>query len=259
MLKKIFKGATFLLCVTFICSCGKAEEPQEPVRQAKLVLLQFEPLTAGEELATIHTTAGNIKIRFFPQCAPVAVENFITHAKAGYYDNVIFHRVLNDFMIQSGDPTGTGRGGESIWQRGFGTELDIRLRHFRGALSMAHAGPDTNGSQFFIVQNKNLNANFKEYFESLYDMVDEELARTGEGRPIYGREIFPEEVLDKYINDGGTPHLDLLMNSDGHTVFGHVIEGMEIVDAIAAAETDQSDKPLEDIVILQITFETYWP
>ena len=106
----------------------------------------------GEEIATFKTNHGDIKIRLFPEAAPKTVENFVTHAKNGYYDGLIFHRVIKDFMIQGGDPTGTGRSGESIWGGKFEDEIDLNYRNLRGALSMANAGPNTNGSQFFIVQ-----------------------------------------------------------------------------------------------------------
>ncbi len=102
----------------------------------------------------MKTTKGDIKIRMFPDKAPKAVENFITHAKEGYYDGIIFHRVINDFMIQGGDPTGTGMGGQSIWGRPFEDEFSPELRNIRGSLSMANAGRNTNGSQFFIVQTE---------------------------------------------------------------------------------------------------------
>jgi len=102
--------------------------------------------------ATIKTNHGEILIQLFPEQAPKTVENFVGLAKKGYYDGVIFHRVINDFMIQGGDPTGTGMGGESIWGAPFEDEFSNELFNIRGALSMANAGPATNGSQFFIVQ-----------------------------------------------------------------------------------------------------------
>ena len=92
----------------------------------------------GDQIAVVNTNLGSFQIRFFPEQAPKAVENFITHAKNGYYNGVVFHRVLKDFMIQGGDPTGTGCGGESIWGEPFGDECTPALRHFYGALSMAN-------------------------------------------------------------------------------------------------------------------------
>ncbi|KAH9179134.1 hypothetical protein EDB89DRAFT_2111335 [Lactarius sanguifluus] len=104
--------------------------------------------------ATIHTTLGDMHMRLFPQQAPKAVENFIGHARSGYYDNVIFHRVIPKFMIQTGDPLGDGTGGTSIWDRDFEDEFSDDLKHDRPyAVSMANAGPNTNGSQFFITTN----------------------------------------------------------------------------------------------------------
>lgn len=203
-------------------------------------LLQFSEIKKGEEIAILKTNYGDIKVRFFKDKAPKAVENFITHAKEGYYDGVIFHRVIEDFMIQGGDPTGTGAGGESIYGEPFENEIVLpELRHFNGALSMANSGPDTNGSQFFIVQNKVLNEHYK---ESLEGYIKEQ----------EGNDIFPINVCEKYIEVGGTPWLD-----GEHTVFGQVYEGMDVVDKIASVERDKNDKPLEDVVIESIVIEEY--
>ncbi|PKC13234.1 peptidyl-prolyl cis-trans isomerase cyp15, partial [Rhizophagus irregularis] len=101
--------------------------------------------------AILRTTSGDIHVRLFPEYAPKAVENFVTHAKNGYYNNVIFHRVIKGFMIQTGDPLGDGTGGESIWGSEFEDEFNKDLKHDRPyTVSMANAGPNTNGSQFFI-------------------------------------------------------------------------------------------------------------
>ena len=105
-------------------------------------------------VATFKTSQGEIQVKLFADIAPKTVENFTTHAKNGYYDNGIFHRVIRDFMIQGGDPDGTGMGGQSIWGGNFADEFSDKLLNIRGALSMANAGPNTNGSQFFIVQTK---------------------------------------------------------------------------------------------------------
>jgi len=100
---------------------------------------------------TLHTNNGDITLKLYDDKAPKACENFATHAANGYYDNVIFHRVIDRFMIQGGDPTGTGRGGESIWKKNFEDEVDNGLSfNKKGILAMANAGPGTNGSQFFI-------------------------------------------------------------------------------------------------------------
>lgn len=183
---------------------------------------------SGETVAVMHTTMGDISIRLFPGHAPKAVENFVTHAQNGYYEGIIFHRVINNFMIQGGDPTGTGCGGESIWSHNFKDEFTPELHNLRGALSMANAGPGTNGSQFFIVQAK-----------SVHPQLLGQMAEL--------RDYFPEEAENAYREVGGTPHLDY-----HHTVFGQVFEGMDVVDAIAAVKTNPSDKPLEDVKILSI-------
>ncbi|MFJ7922520.1 peptidylprolyl isomerase [Lysinibacillus fusiformis] len=182
---------------------------------------------AGEVLVEMNTTLGAVKIKLFPEFAPKTVENFLGHAKSGYYNGIIFHRVIQDFMIQGGDPTGTGMGGESIWGDSFEDEFSDKLFNLRGALSMANAGPNTNGSQFFIVQMKHLPS----------DML----------RQLQGAG-FPEEIIEAYAKNGGTPWLD-----HKHTVFGHIVEGMDIVDKIADVEKDPRDKPLEDVKIESIT------
>ena len=102
-------------------------------------------------IAVIETNQGSIEVELLPKIAPKAVENFIKHAEDGYYDGVIFHRVIKDFMIQGGDPTGTGTGGASIWGKPFADEFSSSHTFSKkGVLAMANAGPQTNGSQFFI-------------------------------------------------------------------------------------------------------------
>lgn len=180
----------------------------------------------NEVLVEMNTNQGSVKIKLFPELAPKTVENFLTHAKNGYYEGIIFHRVIKDFMIQGGDPTGTGMGGESIYGSSFEDEFNPELMNIRGALSMANAGPNTNGSQFFIVHMSEVPANM------IGQMQD-----AG----------FPEEVIQAYKERGGTPWLD-----GKHTVFGQVVEGMDIVDKIADAKVGFQDKPVEDIVIQSI-------
>lgn len=111
-------------------------------------------VTAAQRLyenAIIHTALGDIHIKLFLKECPKTVENFCVHGKNGYYNGHIFHRVIKGFMIQTGDPTGNGTGGESIWGGEFDDEFHLSLRHDRPyTVSMANAGPNTNGSQFFI-------------------------------------------------------------------------------------------------------------
>lgn len=108
-------------------------------------------LEAANPIAVLKTSKGDIEIELRPDLAPKAVENFVTHSKNGYYDGLIFHRIIKSFMIQGGDPTGTGRGGESIWGKPFEDEFASNAVFDKaGILAMANAGPNTNGSQFFI-------------------------------------------------------------------------------------------------------------
>lgn len=107
----------------------------------------------GEEIAIITTSMGTMKVRFFPEEAPLSVANFKALAKKGYYDGLIFHRVIEDFVIQGGDPTGTGTGGESADGKPVKDERNTSRSHIFGALGMAKAGPNTATSQFYIVVN----------------------------------------------------------------------------------------------------------
>ena len=184
-------------------------------------------LNPGEVLVEMNTTLGAIKIKLFPEHAPKTVENFLGHAKSGYYNGIIFHRVISDFMIQGGDPTGTGMGGQSIWGGSFEDEFNDQLFNLRGALSMANAGPNTNGSQFFIVQMQHTPSNMVQQME-----------QAG----------YPKEIIEEYAKNGGTPWLD-----SKHTVFGQVVEGMDVVDKIANVDKDMRDKPKEDVKIESIT------
>ncbi len=114
--------------------------------------LQTACPVVGDTVAHFTTSEGDIWIKLFPEQTPKTVENFTGLVERGYYDGLIFHRVIPNFMIQGGDPTGTGTGGKSIWGKDFTDEFTPQLSNLRGALSMANRGANTNGSQFFIVQ-----------------------------------------------------------------------------------------------------------
>ncbi len=195
---------------------------------------QLSMPVAGDKIAIMTTNMGTIKFKLFEKECPKTVENFTTHAQNGYYEGIIFHRVINNFMIQGGDPTGTGRGGESIWGRNFPDEFDINLHNLRGALSMANAGPNTNGSQFFIVQAGEVDASLMGQMEAI------------------GEKMFPADCIEAYKEVGGTPWLDFK-----HSVFGQVFEGMDVVDTIAQTRVDMLDKPFEDVVIEKIEITTF--
>ena len=145
--------------------------------------------------ATIATNLGDIEIELLAERSPQAVNNFVFLAKDGFYDGVIFHRVISGFMIQGGDPTGTGRGGPGYK---FRDETEGAGDYRRGTVAMANAGPNTNGSQFFICHG-----------------------------------------------DAPLPH--------SYTIFGKVTSGMDTVDAIAALDTDRSDRPSTDAVMNSVT------
>lgn len=147
--------------------------------------------------ATIQTNKGTIKFELLEEDAPKTTENFRLLAEKGYYDGVIFHRVINGFMIQGGDPTGTGRGGESAWGGRFADEIKSGSEVYRsgykaGTVAMANAGPNTNGSQFFIM------------------------------------------------------HVDYPL-PPSYTIFGRVIEGQDVVNAIATSQTSTGDRPVSEI------------
>ncbi|QVI35386.1 peptidylprolyl isomerase [Lacticaseibacillus chiayiensis] len=178
--------------------------------------------------AIVKTSEGEFEIALFPEQAPKTVENFIGLAKKNYYDGVIFHRVIEDFMIQGGDPTGTGMGGESLWGKPFADEFSNQLFNLKGALSMANAGPNTNGSQFFIVTNSHLDPSMKA-----------QLSEAG----------FPKPIIDAY-QQGGTPWLD-----HRHTVFGQVLSGMSVVEKISKVKTGANDKPVEPVTINELTIQ----
>lgn len=175
--------------------------------------------------ATIQTSLGDISLQLFPDQAPKTVKNFVELAKQGYYNDVTFHRVIPDFMVQTGDPTATGAGGESIYGHPFADEFSPELFNLKGAVSMANAGPNTNGSQFFIVTNRNLSTNLIGQMEAAG---------------------YPAEVIEAYQN-GGTPWLDF-----HHTVFGQVVSGLDVAIKISQVKRNFEDRPEEDVLIKAI-------
>ena len=179
-----------------------------------------DKVSKDEAEVILHTSKGDITVKLFPTLAPKASENFLKHAKDKYYDGLTFHRVIKDFMIQSGDPKGDGTGGESIWKKGFAVEPTPFLYNIRGALAMANTGAkNSNGSQFYIVQNK--------------DDQSKQLGNAG----------YPKPIIDAY-KKGGYPAGDTK-----YAVFGQVIKGMDVVDTIANLEVDDNSKPKENVTV----------
>lgn len=186
---------------------GNAQSPTVNINQSNNLPMQLQPAKSGDTIATLDTSKGVIKIKLFTEQVPETTKNFMELARAGKYDGVPFHRVIEDFMIQTGDFTRqNGTGGHSY--KGPDTTIDDEfsedLRHYPGAVSMANAGPDTNGSQFFIVTAAS-----------------------------------------------GTPHLD-----NRHSVFGQVIEGQAVAEAISRVPTSPGDRPLEPLLIKKVTIST---
>ncbi len=222
----------------------------ESLLQSSDEMPQLEEPKSGDQVATITTSKGDVVIKLCPEQAPKAVENFVTLAEEGYYNGLTFHRVIDNFMIQGGDPNGDGTGGESCWGGTFEDEFHAQMYHFRGALAMANSGADTNGSQFYIVQNPAIQ-------EGYFDYVDQVKEEYGSDTLLYNsqtgkifRTNYTDAVKAKYEELGGTPELDY-----GYTIFGQVMEGMDVVDAIAQVETDENDKPLEEVQILSIQID----
>ncbi len=211
----------------------EAVPAEAPAAVEKADTTQLDPPGVGDTVAVLDTSMGIIKVKLMPEAAPKAVENFVGLAVKGYYDGLTFHRVMKNFMIQGGDPAGNGTGGESLWGKPFDDEFTKDAHNFRGALSMANSGPNTNGSQFFIVQlpAAAMNGDMSRYMEE-----------NGYG----------QELTDIYMKQGGTPWLD-----GKHTVFGQVFEGMDVVDKITEVSTDGNDKPETPVVIKSVKIDMF--
>lgn len=178
---------------------------------------------------------GEIKIRLFPEYMSDGVQNFVELAKEGYYDGLTFHRVINEFMIQGGDPMGTGMGGESVWGGSFDGGVTDKLIHVAGALAYANSGSTaTNGSQFYIVTGSVSN--------------EEELTGMGD---YYGIK-YSDKAKELYTTIGGAPWLD-----GNYTVFGQVYDGLDVALKIQKAEVDANSMPMEKIIMESVTVGEY--
>ena len=229
----------------------------------------------GDTIAVIHTTQGDITLRFFPEQAPKTVTNFINLAKEGKYNNTTFHRVINDFIVQGGhigndenNPNGTSSYGSQ-----FEDEVCDKLLNIRGAVSMANTSRDTNGSQFFINQTSkeafNADGGWTKY-EDWWKNVKTQLVNYKDssllsafiqenGDKCYDTDIIGDEIRKIYELYGGNPNLDGAYNAvdRGNTVFAQVIAGMDVVDKIAGTKVDENYKPAENIVIESIEVKEY--
>ncbi|MBQ2264629.1 MAG: peptidylprolyl isomerase [Oscillospiraceae bacterium] len=236
---KVFAALVSAVMLTAFTGCQKEIEIKE------LPILNYTAPAEGEEIVVIHVKdMGDIKIKLFPELLPEACENFTTLAKNGYYDELIFHRVIEGFMIQGGDPKGDGTGGESCWGGKFNGGVNEQLIHVPGALAYANsAGPTTDGSQFYIVTGAEMTQEDLDYYES------EDFAK----QMMLTYDInFTKEAQELYKEHGGAPHLD-----GGYTVFGQVIEGLDIVYAISQVDVTDRSKPKQAVYMESITVEPY--
>lgn len=220
--------------------CSKSDKDKGSSDKTSSSVMNYTAPEEGEDIVVISVKDyGDIKIKLFDDLMPKACENFKTHASDGYYDNLIFHRVIDDFMIQGGDPLGTGTGGESIWGGSFDGGTSDKLLHLTGAVAYANSGStSTDGSQFYIVTGYQS--------EELTDDVMSSISAS------YEKE-FSDEEKKLYQEYGGSPFLD-----GNYTVFGQVIDGLDVAYKIAATtEKDSNDKPNTDIVMSSVSVEKY--
>lgn len=144
-MRSIVLALSCALVLLASCSSPNTDMPSEPLTDTDEITM-----LTGTHTVTVKTSKGDITLELNADKAPRTVTNFVTHARNGYYDGLIFHRVIEDFMIQGGDPNGNGTGGESVYGGSFEDEFND-LKAVRGAIAMANSGPNTNGSQFFII------------------------------------------------------------------------------------------------------------
>ena len=260
---------------------SKVEAGENGSRTDDAVGFQLELPEVGEKIAVFETTKGTIYMRLFPESAPITVANFVGLIECGYYNGITFHRVIDGFMIQGGDPEGTGMGGESVWGGSFEDEFNANLLNIRGSLSMANSGANTNGSQFFINQASSpvskQNYNYQTMYDGFYEVNAEALKHRYEANKSQYESQYPDaesyvksiidahigknmifsddvskEAWDLYRKHGGNIHLDgaFKRGYGGHSVFAQVFSGMSVVDAIAGVQVDaNTSKPLEDVII----------
>ncbi|MDR0946707.1 MAG: peptidylprolyl isomerase [Ruminococcus sp.] len=211
------------------------------------VIHNFEPPVAGEKIIEMKIKDyGTIKIKLFPEVAALASENFIGLTESGYYDGLFFHRVIENFMNQGGDPRGDGTGGQSMWGGQFDGGVPEGMYHFSGAVAYANSGStSTDGSQFYIVNT----AEGYNYCGGYTDANGETVVVTDiEASGL----TMPANVLEKYKEVGGVPMLD-----GNYTVFGQVIEGLDIVRQIGSVETNADDKPLVQVTMEDVNVVEY--
>ena len=260
MLKKVLAGIMcMLMAAGTLTSCGKeqngtsgtatndttqagtsenttAAETSEAATVENVDIANFTAPEKGDTIIVMKIKDyGTVKFRLFPEYADKGVENFVELAKKGYYDGLKFHRVIKDFMIQGGDPLGTGMGGESIWGEKFDGGTDPHLIHVAGALAYANSGgTNTDGSQFYVVTGTVPNDDELEYYKQ-------------NGLAL------SDNAIAQYKKVGGAPWLD-----GSYTVFGQVIDGLDVIFKIQNVSVDaNSSKPYKDVIMESVTVGEY--
>jgi len=233
-----------------------------PIESDKKVGFQLEPPEKGEEIAIITMESGEvIKLRFFPDEAPKAVYNFKKHALEGYYDGLTFHRIIEGFMIQGGDPSGTGYAGESVWDEDFEDEFSPNLLNIDGSVSMANSGANTNGSQFFINCTQGAAIDWDNYQQGFETYKQDPAAfTTMYASKWVNMDLVTEDVKKLYTENGGNLHLDGYYSTDktGHSVFAQVFEGMDGVVDISKTEINElTGAPAKDVVMKKVEIVEY--
>ena len=218
-MKKILVICMLLLCAVGLTACGQEKKA-----------VKAEPATA-----VFSTSMGDFEIKLATDYAPKTSANFIKLVQQGFYDGLTFHRVIDNFMIQGGDPKGDGTGGESIWGGKFDGGVDDSLIHVRGAVAYANSGgTNTDGSQFYIVTGGAVSMDTLKQYEE------------------HGDGSYTKEQKELYTTIGGAPWLD-----GKYTVFGQVVDGLDVAITISEQETDSNNKPYTSIIMDSVTVEPY--
>jgi peptidyl-prolyl cis-trans isomerase B (cyclophilin B) len=226
-----------LFALALLVGCAPKEEPKQATSDASAPY--SGPLLSGMHRVTLHTTLGDVTLALDADSAPKTVTNFVTHARNGYYDNLTFHRVIPDFMIQGGDPEGNGSGGESIYGETFEDEINAESYGLHERMLRDEAGDQ-------VLPEQLTDATVQDYYEMLgyaynpaltsLPMERGAVAMANRGPNTNGSQFF---IIQR---SEGTPWLE-----GKHTVFGTVVEGMDVVDAIAGTERDDGDRPLDPV------------
>ncbi|MBR2407010.1 MAG: peptidylprolyl isomerase [Clostridia bacterium] len=255
------------------------EETADTAYPDKTAGFQMEAPQKGEQIAVLHTDCGDLYVRLFPEAAPLAVNNFIALAQKGYYNGVTFHYIKQGDIVQTGDPTGTGEGGESATGEPFADEFDTKLLNLYGSLAMASADVDSNGSQFYINQKNAEGFGKREYYtpeyreaaaKDLYNSALEQVSAE-ELKEKYGISDYKDFITDPYVYDwipdevwtayekhGGNVRLDgAFRREGGHTVFGQIFQGLDVLEDIANTVVDSNHKPVVKVCIKSIEITTY--